>query len=172
MYALLPGHRTEPDGGRRAGPSPQDDDGLMKPESDAPRAGHRGVPHTADLRVEAWAPTREECMAQAVRGVCESFLDLTGAAGARTRDVVLRADSDEDLLAVLLEEVVFWLDTADEVPVDVELTPVTGGLRCALRMADAGSLPVTGAAPKAVTLHELAVTRGPEGWTCSATLDV
>ncbi|MEU6539509.1 archease [Streptomyces sp. NPDC047000] len=161
----------------------------MKPESPAhrpthrpaPRAGHRGVPHTADLRVEAWAPTREECLAQAVRGVCESFLDLTGTVtagtagapgAARTRHAELRAARDEDLLTALLEEVVFWLDTEDEVPLEVELTPVTGGLRCALRMADAGAFPVTGAVPKAVTLHELDVTRGPEGWTCSVTLDV
>lgn len=148
----------------------------MDPESATRRAGYRTVPHTADLRVEAWGPTREECLAQAVRGVCESFLDMpeaAGAAGVRgRRDVVLRADRDEDLLVALLEEVVFWLDTEDEVPVDVELTPVTGGLRCALRMTDAGALPVTGAAPKAVTLHELEFAGGPEGWRCSVTLDV
>ncbi|MBL1098429.1 archease [Streptomyces coffeae] len=144
----------------------------MRPERSARRAGHRSVPHTADLRVEAWAPTREECLAQAVRGVCESFLDLAGAAGVRRRDVVVGADRDEDVLVALLEEVVYWLDTEGEVPVDVELTPVTGGLRCGLHMADAGALPVTGAAPKAVTWHNLAFIRGPEGWTCSVTLDV
>ncbi|MCW7942031.1 archease [Streptomyces hygroscopicus] len=144
----------------------------MRRESSGPRGGHRGVPHTADLRVEAWGETREECLAQAVRGVCESFLDLTGAAAARSRDVVLRAERDEDLLVALLEEVVYRLDTEGEVPVGVELTPVAGGLRAELRMTDAGSLPVTGAAPKAVTLHELYFGRGPQGWTCSVTLDV
>ncbi|MGW1026414.1 archease [Streptomyces sp. NPDC002577] len=144
----------------------------VHPEGGARRAGHRGVPHTADLRVEAWAPTREECLAHAVRGVCESFLDLTGAAGVRRRDVRVRADSDEDLLVALLEEVVYWLDTADEVPVDVELTPVPQGLRAGLHMADASALPVTGAAPKAVTLHDLYFAHHPEGWTCSVTLDV
>ena len=35
--------------------------------------GHRTVPHTADLRIEAWAPTREECLAEAVRGLVDSF---------------------------------------------------------------------------------------------------
>jgi SHS2 domain-containing protein len=146
----------------------------MHPEDGARRAGHRGVPHTADLRVEAWAPTREECLAHVVRGVCESFLDLSGAGatGVRRRDVVVRADSDADLLVALLEEVVYWLDTADEVPVDVELTETPDGLRAGLHMADASSLPVTGAAPKAVTLHDLDFTHGPEGWTCSVTLDV
>jgi hypothetical protein len=31
-------------------------------------AGHRGVPHTADLRIEAWAPSRDGCIRQAVLG--------------------------------------------------------------------------------------------------------
>ena len=141
-------------------------------DSAAARGGYRGVPHTADLRVEAWAPTREECMAQAVRGVCASFLDLTGVTGGRRRDVVVRAERDEDMLVALLDEVVYRLDTEGEVPVDVELAPADGGVRGVLWMADAGSLPVTGAAPKAVTLHGLAMTRGPDGWTCSVTLDV
>lgn len=146
---------------------------MTGPDAVAGRGGYRGVPHTADLRVEAWAPTREECLAQAVRGVCASFLDLAGAAGAgRRRDVEVRADRDEDLLVALLEEVVYRLDTEGEVPVAVELTPVEGGVRAVLWMADAGSFPVTGAAPKAVTLHETAMTGGPDGWICSVTLDV
>ncbi|MEU5030223.1 archease [Streptomyces milbemycinicus] len=144
----------------------------MRPHNATRRGGHRSVPHTADLRVEAWAPTREECLAQAVRGVCASFLDLAGAAGVRRRDVVLQADTDEDLLAALLEEVVYWLDTADEIPVDMELDAVPGGLRAGLHMADTRSLPVTGAAPKAVTLHGLECGRGVDGWRCSVTLDV
>lgn len=144
----------------------------MRRESATRRGGHRSVPHTADLRVEAWAPTREECLAQAVRGVCESFLDLTAAVGARRRNVVVRADTDADVLVALLEEVVYWLDTEGEVPVEVELVPVAGGLRAVLHMADVDSLPLTGAVPKAVTLHELGFGRGAQGWTCSVTLDV
>ncbi|WP_438483817.1 archease [Streptomyces sp. S186] len=145
---------------------------MERPEGSPLLGGHRSVPHTADLRVEAWGPTREACLAQAVRGMCGSFLDLAGAVGTRRRDVVLRADTDEDLLVTLLEEVVYWLDTHDEVPVDVQLTAVSGGLRARLCMADIGALPVLGAAPKAVTLHGLTLARGQDGWRCSVTLDV
>lgn len=42
-------------------------------------SGHRSVPHTADLRIEAWAPTRDGCIRQAVLGTVESFLDLESA---------------------------------------------------------------------------------------------
>ncbi|MYT33130.1 MULTISPECIES: archease [unclassified Streptomyces] len=135
--------------------------------------GHRSVPHTADLRVEAWGPTREVCLAQAVRGMCGSFLDLAGAVGVGRREAVLRADTDEDLLVALLEEVIYRIDTHDEVPVDLQLSVVRGGLRARLSMADLGALPVVGAAPKAVTLHGLTFTRGQGGgWQCSVTLDV
>ena len=29
--------------------------------------GHTSVPHTADLRIEAWGPTREDCKVAAAR---------------------------------------------------------------------------------------------------------
>lgn len=74
-------------------------------------------------------PTREERLARAVRGVCASFLDLTGAVGVRRRDAVVRAERDEDVLVALLDEVVYRLDTEGDVPVDVEPAPVDGGIR-------------------------------------------
>ncbi|MBV9026582.1 MAG: archease [Streptomycetaceae bacterium] len=144
----------------------------MGPADTARSAGHRGIPHTADLRVEAWAPTREECLAQAVHGVVEAFADLSHAQTVRTYEIDLSGQRDEDLLVALLDEVVYRLDVADEIPLDVELTPLPDGLRAVFRMADAPSLPVTGAAPKAVTLHGLAFAHGADGWSCTVTLDV
>ncbi|MCK7622218.1 archease [Streptomyces sp. RS10V-4] len=150
----------------------------MRPADDVPRSGgprpggHRGVPHTADLRVEAWGPTREVCLAQAVRGACESFVDLAAAARTRRDEVVVRAETDEDLLVALLDEVVYRLDARGEVPVEVEVAAVPGGVRAVLELADLAALPVTGAAPKAVTLHGLVCGRGPGGWRCSVILDV
>ena len=115
-------------------------------------------------------------MAEAVRGLVESFADPTGARPRRTVTTELSGDGegaeDGELLAALLDDVVYRLDTADEVPLDLRLTPVPGGLRVAYRMADATALPVVGAAPKAVTLHGLSLTRTREGWRCSVTLDV
>jgi len=60
--------------------------------------GHHTVPHTADLRVEAWAPTREECMAEAVRGLVDSFAVVAGHRPHRRAERHMRAGSDEDLL--------------------------------------------------------------------------
>ncbi|MGP3967663.1 archease [Streptomyces sp. 6N223] len=140
------------------------------------RAGRRSVPHTADLRVEAWAPGREECLAQVVRGLVEAFVDLEAAAdtAARTRprEAVIRGERDEDLLVELLDEVIYRLDAEGEVPVDLRIEPAPGGLKADFAMAEMAALPQVGAAPKAVTLHGLAFGRGPEGFACSVTLDV
>jgi SHS2 domain-containing protein len=145
------------------------------PARTARPAGHRGVPHTADLRVEAWAPTREECLAQAVCGVVEAFADIgdvSEAQAVRTYQADLSGERDEDLLVALLDEVVYRLDAADEIPVDVQLTPLPDSMRAAFRMVDASSLPIIGAAPKAVTLHGLTFAPGTDGWSCTVTLDV
>jgi SHS2 domain-containing protein len=43
------------------------------------------MPHTADLRIEAWAPTREECLAEAVRSLVDSFAVVAGRRISRSR---------------------------------------------------------------------------------------
>lgn len=72
------------------------------------------MPHTADLRIEAWAPTRDGCIRQAVLGTVESFLDLESAHAVHTRLRRLTADRDDDLLVAVLEEVIYLLDTVGE----------------------------------------------------------
>ena len=84
-------------------------------------AGHRGVPHTADLRIEAWAPSRDGCIRQAVLGTVDSFLDVSSARPHRLLSRRSTAGSDDDLLVAVLEEVIFLLDTVGEAPVDVDL---------------------------------------------------
>ena len=44
-----------------------------------PPARHRALPHTADAQVEAWAPSREECLRQAVLGSVDLFVNTAGA---------------------------------------------------------------------------------------------
>ena len=139
--------------------------------------GHRTVPHTADLRVEAWAPTAEGCIAEAVRATVESFADTSGAAVAGERACVVTAGSGDDLLASVLEEVVYRLDADGEIPIGVDVEtyrPEGGGpgLRVRFRMADTRTVRETGAVPKAVSLHGLRLRNGPGGWTCGVTLDV
>ncbi|MFD4946255.1 archease [Streptomyces sp. NPDC058239] len=135
------------------------------------------MPHTADMRVEAWSPTAEGCIVEAVRAVVEGFAETAGAAVVGERAYVATAESDEDLLVSVLEEVVYRMDADGEIPLDVEVGSIRSagggrGLSVRFRMADAGTAVPIGAVPKAVSLHDLQLRGGPGSWTCRVTLDV
>ncbi|HEX2499466.1 MAG TPA: archease [Actinomycetes bacterium] len=135
-------------------------------------SGHRAVAHTADARVQAWAPTRERCIAEAVLGTVETFLDTSGARATGRYRCQLAASTDEDLLVAVLDEVIYLLDTASAVPVDVEIDLLDGGVDVDFATVDAAAHRQTGSIPKGVSLHELSLAPGPRGWSCLVTLDV
>ncbi|SCF65295.1 SHS2 domain-containing protein [Streptomyces sp. Ncost-T10-10d] len=152
-------------------------DGREPARKQPDASGHRAVPHTADMRVEAWAPTAEGCIGEAVRAVLEGFADTSGAAVVGERECVVTAESDADLLVSVLEEVVYRMDADGEIPLDVKVGPIrsAGGSRelsVYFRMADVRTAVPVGAVPKAVSLHDLQLRGGPGGWTCRVTLDV
>ena len=93
----------------------------------ASRAGHRTVPHTADLRIEAWAPTREECLAEAVRGLVDSFAVVAGRAPRARARRHLTARLDEDLLVSVIDEVIYRLDADGRIPVSVTVRRAPDG---------------------------------------------
>ncbi|MPY64441.1 archease [Streptomyces spongiae] len=136
--------------------------------------GHRTVPHTADIRVEAWGASRERCLAEAVLGMVECFADVSAVRPTAVERVRLAEDSDDDLLATLLDEVLFRLEVHGRVPVDVEVDTADeadNGLDVRLAVAELAAVEVIGAAPKAVSWHELHIGPGPYGWSCAVTID-
>jgi SHS2 domain-containing protein len=135
-------------------------------------AGHRSVPHTADARVEAWAPTRERCVAEAVAALVDAFADVSKARPAAAEQFRVPAGPDEDMLVTVLDRVVYLIDTTGQVPVSADVRAADGGLDVRLGMADPQAVEVTGAAPKAVSLHELRFAAGEAGWSCAVTVDV
>ncbi|GGQ13119.1 archease [Streptomyces roseolilacinus] len=134
--------------------------------------GHRTVPHTADVRIEAWGASRERCLGEAVLGLVESFADVSAAHADAVRRVRFVEESDDDLLADLLDEVVYRLDAHGEVPVDVEVELTEGELDVRLAVARLAGVPVIGSVPKAVSWHELRMGPDAYGWSCAVTVDV
>jgi SHS2 domain-containing protein len=135
-------------------------------------AGHRSLPHTADARVEAWAPSREGCIAEAVAGTVEVFLDTVDARPTTVHAFRVDAGAAEDQLVSVLDEVVYLLDTTGRVPLATLVSTTDAGLDVRFETAEAASMAQVGAAPKAVSLHGLRFTGGSEGWSCRVTLDV
>ncbi|MGW5671921.1 archease [Micromonospora sp. NPDC003776] len=138
-----------------------------------PPRGHRNVPHTADVRIEAWAPDREGCLAEAVTALVDTFVDTTGVEpGAETAYRVPPGD-DPDLLVAVLDEVIFRLDTEGEVPLATDVRPAEdGGLLVRWRVVGTDAVEAIGAVPKAVSLHELRFGPDGAGWSGAVTLDV
>ncbi|SBT45067.1 archease [Micromonospora narathiwatensis] len=139
-----------------------------------PARGHRNVPHTADVRIEAWAPDREECVAEAVAAMLDVFVDTAGAtadATSETRYAVPPGD-DADMLVAVLDEVIFRLETAGVLPLASDVRAADGGLLVRWWTVDADAVELIGAVPKAVSLHELRFGPDRDGWSCAVTLDV
>ncbi len=136
--------------------------------------GNRAVPHTADLRVEAWAESCHECVAEALRGLVDSVVDVSGAAVTRTAERELTGASPADLLAAAAEEIIYILDTSGEIPVSVRVRPAgPAGIVVTLGLASAGAAEFTGAVPKAVSFHGLTCQPDASGhWSASMTVDV
>lgn len=138
----------------------------------AEEQGHRIVPHTADVRVEAWGPTREACIAEAVLAMVATFADTSSIHPEHAHECWFAERSDEDLLVAVLDEVIYLVDTEQQVPVDVELEPSGDGVDVRLAMVDAAAARQVGAAPKGVSLHGLRFGQLAGGWSCAMIVDV
>jgi SHS2 domain-containing protein len=134
--------------------------------------GHVLRAHTADLIVEAWGPTREACIEQAVLGLVASFAQV--ADGGTTSDVEVElTGGDADLLVAALDEVIYRLDADDALPATacVRLSP--GGVTLVLSLVDRRGAEATGAAPKGVSHSGLEFGVSQDGaWRCRVTIDV
>ena len=135
--------------------------------------GYRTVPHTADLRIEAWAESRDECVAEALRGLIASFADISDVQPARVLERLMTAGSDADLLAAAADEVIYILDVEGEIPVSVQVRPAGTGIVVVLALARAKAAEITGAVPKAVSFYGLRCELDATGrWSASMTIDV
>lgn len=142
-------------------------------EETVPARGHRLLGHTADMALEAWAPTRTECLAEAVGGLVDSFIDLSTATASENFAATFGPGDDESLFVQLLDEVIYLLDVFGRIPIDAEVEDARdGGLVVHFATATADEVVVTGAAPKAVSLHGLHFGFEAGRWRCQATIDV
>ncbi len=131
------------------------------------------VPHTADVRIEAWAPDREGCVAEAVTALVGTFVDASGATPEADVEFHVPPGADEDLLVGVLDEVIFRMETEGELPLATEVRAADdGGLTMRWRATGTDAVELVGAVPKAVSLHELRFGPDGNGWSCAVTLDV
>lgn len=134
--------------------------------------GHLLRAHTADEIVEAWGPTREACLEEAVCGLVDSLAEIEHVARWWRHEVVLEG-SDDELLVGLLEEVITLLDADGAVPVVVTVRPHDDGVRAHLWLTGLADVVAVGAAPKGVSRSGLTcLEQAPGRWRATATIDV
>ena len=126
-------------------------------------AGHRSVPHTTCF--EAWAPNRDQCLAEAVLALIEGFADTTHAAVIAETQIWIEPADDDDQLARLLGEIINRLHADCVLPVDLEFSePQDDGLDVRLAVVSLRDAHLTGPLPKEVLLSEVSLRRMGGQW--------
>lgn len=137
------------------------------------RPGFELLPHTADVILRAWGPTRAACLEQAALGLVASFAEVPATSATTAHEIDLDAGDDEAALVELLEEIVYLLDARGAVPAAVTVEEDVGERRRArLDLVPLTDAEPTGAAPKAIAYHRLGFEQLAGGWRCSVTIDV
>lgn len=143
--------------------------------ADKPKAREKPDPrrlHRADLRIVAWAPSREDCIAEAVRALVGSFLGRTISEPTAAVSFDVTGATDGELLRAVLHSVILRLTLANEIPLRTQVWPTATGLRLRCEVVDAGSVIPAGAIPKAVSAHPVRCEPTRRGWWCSARIDL
>lgn len=135
--------------------------------------GHRVLPHTADVRLEAWGPDFAACVAEAVLALVGVFADTSGAPGGTPASVHFEGETDDEVLLEALDEVIYRLDVDGAVPVGVHLAGDGRRLAGEFGMVPLDQVEAIGPEPKALARSDLEVTTAADGTvTTRLTVDV
>lgn len=136
-------------------------------------SGYRLLPHTADVQLLVWGPSREACLEQAVPALAATFTSVGRATGRQGPSVVIPAGPDQEQLLALIEEALYLIDVDGRVPVTATVRRLPdGGLTVRFGTVPASDVVQTGSIPKAATRHALTFARSPLGWRARVTIDV
>lgn len=131
------------------------------------------LPHTADLRIEAWAPTAAGCYEEAVSALVSAFAEPGPETSSFSRwRFELGPGTPDELLVLLLEEVMVALEVGGVVPTGSEVEVRTDRLVGSFTAVPASDVEGVGPVPKGVSYHQLSFARTPHGWRGRATVDV
>ncbi|HJR19318.1 MAG TPA: archease [Actinomycetota bacterium] len=131
---------------------------------------YRIVEHTADIGIEATAPDIPILFSEAVRAMAAVVLDADPPEAFDRVAVAAEADDLGALLAEILQEALWRFESSGWLPVDVELE--VSATTAAGTFGVVKDVTVGGPAIKAVTYHQLAVERTPDGWLARVFFDV
>ncbi|MEU4196830.1 archease [Kribbella sp. NPDC026611] len=127
-----------------------------------------------DIRIEAWAQTREQCVEEAVAALVEGVVDP----GFDTEEAVetwfpVPLATDAELLVMVLDEVIYRMTTTGQIPVRTWVSArADDGLDVIQQIVEPETLDAVSAPPDEVRLQDLTFAAGETGWRCAAILAV
>ena len=135
--------------------------------------GHVTLPHTADVRIEAWAPSAEQCFEEVVGAFVGIFADVSAAPPGEARPFAVGPGSPDRLVVLLLDEVLAAVDADGLVPRAVRVERHGDTLAGAFTQVPIDTVRVVGSVAKGVSYEGLRFGRDDDGrWRCRATIDV
>lgn len=136
------------------------------------RAPTRRPVHAGDLRIEAWATTREACIAEAVDALVSSFVGPARPMPSARSSFEVTGETDAELLQAVLGKVIAGLLERHEVPITTTVSATEAGLEVSCHTVSAAAILPAGAIPKGVSPRNSSCQRLPSGWWCSIRIDV
>ncbi|MFB6084283.1 MAG: archease [Halorientalis sp.] len=132
--------------------------------------------HTADVAVEATAPTLGETFAAVADGLAAAMCDAIPEDGGERFGITVRAESREALLFDYLDELIYERDVRGVLPVDHAASVTEGDGEAAwVCAATARGVPLSAVDArdvKAVTYSEMAIEETADGWRAYVVFDV
>ncbi|MDT8441380.1 MAG: archease [Desulfuromonadales bacterium] len=137
-------------------------------------AGHRLIPHTADMGIEAWAGGLEALFVEAGQGLRQMLVGTAPVYAQRTLTVSLTAGDRAELLVAWLNELLFHFEVDGLVPAAFRVDRLDD---TCLQAEIGGELFRPERHPlhhqvKAVTYHQLILERRRHGWFARVYVDL
>lgn len=138
------------------------------------KSGHRMLPHTADMGIEAWAPQPEELFVAAAQGLREMLFGRAKIAGQEQHRVRLEADNPAELLVSWLNEILYSFEVHKLAPAAFHIDSLQGGCLQATILGEAFDPerhPMQRQV-KAVTYHQLILEQRQDNWYAKVYVDL
>ena len=139
-----------------------------------PASGHRLLPHTADMGVEAWAKSLEQLFIEAALGLREVLFGEIAACGQESRLVCIEAGDLTELLVAWLNELLYRFEVERLVPAAFQIEQL-GDTRLCGRLCGERYRPDNHPVEhqvKAATYHQAELTGQPGRWRAKVYLDL
>lgn len=135
--------------------------------------GYRYLPHTADVKFEAYGKTIEEAFSNAIFAMVNLMVDIELIDPTTTKKISLSGHDKEALLYNLLEEILFIYETSSLLPYEIDnMRIVLNGRPCLEARLRLGNAKDVRDYIKAVTYNEMEIKETDSGWRICVVLDV